>query len=484
MNTVGTFIKHVCDRFPKHVLLHDFNRHEKYHYDRWARDGERLAQTLRERGFVPGDFAMMRFGNDYGYLEAYAGLVRAEGVVAPIALRLTARELARLLHLVAPKWFLTDRAGWEEMAETVSASSVQSIGVYDEGMWTWYANAGMKTPRCPDSTLAHLRFTSGTQGEPKVVMLTHGNMIYRVDQPGQYAQEGDIFFLPIPFVFRPDRLIQAFAVGGTIVVEESIYPGQIVRCFEEAKVTFAWLVPTIIGLLIQLKPEEIPKNLALRAISTGGAYLYRHWEEQFETLFGVPVYQQYGMSEGCVAFENPRQKCKGSVGKPSPTVVAKICDTKGHVLPRGEVGELFYRGENVMRGYLDRPDLTAVALREGWLRTGDLARMDEEGYLFIEGRLKDLIHVGGLKFSPREVEDILLLYPGIREVAVVAVPHSVKGEVGKAYYVADALIRGGALRQFCQNYLADYKIPKEWEQVEALPKLSSGKIARRSVGPS
>lgn len=481
MDTVGSLINDICNKFPNQVLIHDFNRQEKFTYGEWAKDSAGLAQELKDRGFAPGDYGMMRFGNDYGYLVTYGGIARAEGVVAPVPLRLTPWEFARLLNLVAPKWLFVNRVGWDEMAETVMGSSVQNVGIYHEGNWEWLEIQGVKVPRDPDPTLAHLRFTSGSQGEPKAVMLTHHNMIYRIDQPEQYAQEGDVFFLPIPFVFRPDRLIQAIAVGGAVVVYESIYPRQIVRCFREAKVTFAWLVPTIIGLLIQLDIQEIPKDLVLRAVSTGGAYLYRPWEQRFEDLFGVPVYQQYGMSEGCVAFENPPKKRRGSVGKPSPMVVAKICNAEGKKLPNGEVGELFYCGENVMRGYLDRPDLTAVTLRGGWLRTGDLARFDEAGYLFIEGRLKDLIHVGGLKFSPREVEDVLLIYSGIREVSVIAVNHPVKGEVGKAYYVADEPIRGGELRVFCQAYLADFKIPKEWEQVDVLPKLSSGKIARQSI---
>lgn len=481
MDTVGSFFNYTCNKFPNQVLIHDFNRQEKFTYKEWAKDSEGLAQELKDRGFAPGDYGMTRFGNDYGYLSAYGGIARAEGVVAPVPLRLTPWEFARLLNLVAPKWFFVNRAGWDEISETVMESSVQNVGIYHEGNWEWLKLQGVKVTRDPNPTLAHLRFTSGSQGEPKAVMLTHHNMIYRIDKPQQYAQEGDVFFLPIPFIFRPDRLIQAIAVGGTVVVYESIYPRQIVRCFREAKVTFAWLVPTIIGLLIQLDNQEIPKDLVLRAVSTAGAYLYSHWEQRFEDLFGVPVYQQYGMSEGCVSFENPPEKRRGSVGKPSPTVVAKICNAEGKKLPNGEVGELFYRGENVMRGYLDRPDLTAVTLRDGWLRTGDLARFDEAGYLFIEGRLKDLIHVGGLKFSPREVEDVLLIYPGIREVSVIAVKHPVKGEVGKAYYVADVPIRGGELRVFCQAYLADFKIPKEWEQVDDLPKLSSGKIARRSI---
>jgi acyl-CoA synthetase (AMP-forming)/AMP-acid ligase II len=128
--------------------------------------------------------------------------------------------------------------------------------------------------------------------------------------------------------------------------------------------------------------------------------------------------------------------------------------------------------------------LTAATIREGWLRTGDLARFDADGYLFIEGRIKDLIHSGGLKFSPREVEDVILLYPGVREVSVVPVSHPVKGEVAKTYIVADRIIKPAKLREFCRERLADYKIPRQWEQVENLPKLASGKVARRSVTQS
>lgn len=481
-DTVGAFIKRICDEFPEHFLFHDYSRRMRCTYGEWGQDGKALARELKHQGLASGDFVLLRFGNHYGYLAAYGGVARADGVAAPVALRLTGRELARILELVKPKWFLTDVAAWEEARMAVEGSSVVHIGLWTGHAWTWQSNTPSVPARRPEPGLAHLRFTSGSQGEPKAVTLTHANMLCRVGCPGHYAQAGDVFYLGIPFVFRPDRLILALSVGAEIVVEESVHPRQMVRCFEDTGVTFAWLVPTLIGLLTELEEHEIPAKLALRGVNTGGAYLYRHWEEKFEQLFQVPVYQQYGLSEGCVAFENPLNKKTGSVGQPAPMVEAKICDPQGRELPQGQIGELWYRGANVMRGYLDRPDLTAAALRDGWLRTGDLARFDQDGYLFIEGRIKDLIHSGGLKYSPREVEDVLLSYPGIKEAAVVSVPHPTKGEIGKAYFVAVGALHLPELREFCRRYLADYKIPREWEQVESLPKLSSGKIARRSVG--
>jgi long-chain acyl-CoA synthetase len=483
--TVGEFLAQICEKFPNQTVLYDFQRGFRVSYECWGKDQSSLAKELRQRGFIPGDFAMIRFGNNYGFLLAYAGVVRAEGVVAPVVTRQTPNEFIRLLNIVKPKWLLTDLEGWEELEQVLRESSVQQVGIFDGSIWKWIKLTPKTISRSPDSTLAHLRFTSGSQGEPKVVMLTHENMLYRIGNFAHYALPRDVFYCAIPFVFRPDRLIQAFSVGGEIVVNDSVHPGQIVRCWKEAGVTFAWLVPTVIGLLTELKPEEIPGGLALRGVNTGGAYLYQHWEERFEELFNVPVYQQYGLSEGCVAFENPPNKRIGSVGKPTPTVEVRICNPNtGEALRHGEIGELRYRGKNVMRGYLDRPDLTATTLREGWLRTGDLARFDEDGYLFIEGRIKDLIHSGGLKFSPREVEDVLLQFPGIREVSIVSVSHTVKGEVAKAFIVADILIKPSKLREFCKERLADYKIPRKWEQVESLPKLESGKIARRSVRQS
>lgn len=482
MRTVGEFIQHVCDDFPEHILFVDLKRQEQVTYARWGENARELSAELIRQGFRPGDFIAWRFGNDYGYLAAYGGAVLAEGVVAPLSQRLTAREAARILSLVKPRWFLTDVRGAQELAPVLETSTVEFLGIYDQGIWHWQRFEPSGSARLPNTAIAHLRFTSGTSGEPKAVMLTHDNMLCRVGNTGHYAQPGDVFYLAIPFVFRPDRLIQALSVGGTVVVQETSYPGEILRCWQETGVTFAWLVPSLIGLLIQLKPEQIPAGLRLRGVNTGGAYLYRQWEERFEELFGITVYQQYGMSEGCVAFENPREKRVGSVGKCSPGVKAKICDERGRELPLGQTGELWYRGQNVMLGYLDRPELTAAVLCDGWLRTGDLARFDQDGYLYIEGRLKDLIHSGGLKYSPREVEDVLLRYPGIIEAAVVAVPQPLKGEVGKAYYVADKPIRSSELREFCRNYLADYKIPREWEQVESLPKLASGKVAKRLVG--
>lgn len=482
MLTVGSFIKQVCEEFPEQTLLLDFKKQKQVNYARWGRDSQALAIKLQQLGFRPGDFIVSRFSNDYSYLAAYGGASLAEGVVAPLSARLTMRETAQILDLVKPRWFLTDVQGLEDVQSVLEAGSVEFLGIYDQGAWNWKRLEPSQAARLQDPGLAHLRFTSGTSGEPKAVMLTHNNMLCRLGNTGHYAQPQDVFHLAIPFVFRPDRLIQALSVGGTVVVQDTSYPKEIVRCWRETGVTFAWLVPSLFGLLIQMKPEEIPAGLKLRGVNTGGAHLYRQWEERFEELFGVPVYQQYGMSEGCVAFENPLAKRVGSVGQCSPGVEAKICDPHGRELPWGQTGELCYRGNNVMRGYLDRPELTAAALRESWLRTGDLARFDQDGYLYIEGRLKDLIHSGGLKYSPREVEDVLLQYPGILEATVIAVPRALKGEVGKAYYVSQKPIRSAELRDFCRQHLADYKIPRAWEQVESLPKLASGKVAKRLVG--
>lgn len=482
MFNVGEFIIRTCDSFPRRDVIFEYDTHQKYSYGKWGTDINLLASELVKRGFKAGDFVMIRFGNNYGYLNAYGGASIAGGVTAPIPMRLTLREISQLLAVVKSKWFLTSKDNWLEVADAVKSSSVKWVGLYHDSKWEWLELMGTIPARTPNKELAHLRFTSGSAGDPKVVALNHKNMLYRLGNYNHYALDADVFFLSIPFLFRPDRLIQCLSVGGTVVVSDTILPKQVIKCWQEAKVTFAWLVPTIISLLTQLDPSEIPSDLVLRGINTGGAYLYRHWEQKFEQLYKVPVYQQYGLSEGCVAFENPLEKRLGSVGKPTPTIEAKICDAQGNELSIGQVGELWYRGSNVMQGYLDRPDLTAVTLKNGWLRTGDMARFDEDGYLFIEGRLKDLIHSGGLKFSPREVEEVLLQYPGIIEVSVIAVAHPTKGEVAKAYYVTDKAVRSGDLRAFCRTQLADYKIPKHWEQVSSLPKLLSGKLARRLVG--
>lgn len=207
MQTVGQFISEICDKYRERKFFIDYKRQE-YTYAQWEKDSESLAQDLKEKDLHPGDFVLLWFGNNYGYLAAYGGAARAEGVVAPLSSRLTNREAAGIFALVRPRIVLTDEQGWENIGPVIKNNSAEYVGIFKDGKWEWEVLFPNVTARRSDSKLAHLRFTSGSSGEPKAVMLTHKNMLYRVGKPAQYALDRDVFFLAIPFVFRPDRIIQ------------------------------------------------------------------------------------------------------------------------------------------------------------------------------------------------------------------------------------------------------------------------------------
>jgi long-chain acyl-CoA synthetase len=235
----------------------------------------------------------------------------------------------------------------------------------------------------------------------------------------------------------------------------------------------------------QLAPLEVDLSAARFAVS-GGAPLPTEVLHRFEARYGIPIYEGYGLTEASpVLTENPPlgHRKVGSVGPPLPGVELRVVDGTGKEVPTGEIGEIVARGANIMQGYLNQPEDTAEVLRDGWLSSGDLGKCDADGYFYIVDRKKDLIIVGGLNVYPREVEDILAAHPAVAEVAVVGIPDSMRGEVPKAYVV----LRPGAaasrkeLLRFARERLASFKVPREVEFCEGLPRTTSGKVLRQHL---
>jgi long-chain acyl-CoA synthetase len=348
-----------------------------------------------------------------------------------------------------------------------------------------------------DEDLAVFIYTSGTTGHPKGAMLTHKSLISNAQDGSQaieiVSQDKFLLFLPMfhSFTFTVCVLIPILK-GSTIVLIGSV------RALDEIKKAILFdRITTFIGVpavynVIASKPTttatKITKHIsAIKFFISGSAPLPAPVIGKIEEKFGSPLIEGYGLSEASpVVAVNPRFGVRkvGSVGPPIPNVQVKIVDAELNELPVGETGELAVKGPNVMKGYYNLPEATEQALVEdGWLLTGDIARLDEDGYIYIVDRKKDMLLVRGINVYPREIEEALYTHPSIAECAVIGVPDESKGEVPKAFIV----VREGEtlterdVRAFCKKHLAAYKIPKHFEFRPSLPKSATQKIMKRSL---
>jgi amino acid adenylation domain-containing protein len=351
--------------------------------------------------------------------------------------------------------------------------------------------------KCIDIDLAALIYTSGSTGRPKGVMLTHLNIISAATSITTYLENtpDDIIInlLPLSFDYGLYQVLMAFKVGGTIVLERSFtYPHTVIETIIREKVTGLPIVPTISAVLLQLdlSPYQFP---ALRYISNTAAALPTHHIVRLRELFPhVRIYSMYGLTE-CkrVSYLPPDQIDirPTSVGRGMPNEEVYIVDEKGQRVPPNVIGELVVRGANVMKGYWELPEETDKKLKPGLfpnekvLYTGDLFRMDEEGYLYFFGRKDDIIKTRGEKVSPKEVEDALYSLPGIAEAAVIGVPDEVLGQAIRAVVTLreGAQLTENDVLRHCAERLENFMVPKSVIFMAALPKTGSGKINKRVI---
>lgn len=337
---------------------------------------------------------------------------------------------------------------------------------------------------------AVILYTSGTTGKPKGAMLTHQNLYSNARDVGEYLQIGAddrvIATLPVFHVFALTVVVNApLLQGATIVLVPRFNPKEVFEAIKAHKASVFAGVPTMFNFMNQL-PDVDPADFAsVRLAVSGGSAMPVALLHSFEDKFNVRISEGYGLSEASpVTCFNPidRERKAGSIGTSIINVENKVVNELGEEVGVNEVGELAVRGSNVMKGYYKMPEETAAAIRDGWLYTGDLARVDEEGYFYIVDRKKDMIIVGGYNVYPREVEEVLFAHPAILEAAVVGLPDPDFGEEVNAYVVLkDSSVTLEDLKAYCAEHLAKYKVPRQIEVLEELPKNTTGKILRRSL---
>ncbi|MFQ5991268.1 MAG: long-chain fatty acid--CoA ligase [Nitrospiraceae bacterium] len=356
----------------------------------------------------------------------------------------------------------------------------------------------VEPPKVPmhQDEIAVLQYTGGTTGTPKGVVLTHRNLVCNMWQCRQWMpslREGsEVFLAVLPFfhVYGISVCLNlAIAVGGSLVLLPRFQISEVLDAIEREHITAFPGIPAMYAAINNHQQLERYNLRSIRLCISGAGPLHPSVQKRFESLTGAQLAEGYGLTEaGPVTHVNPVDHTSGlrrgrSIGLPLPDTDAKIVDPESgdRELPIGQIGELVVHGPQVMRGYWKREEETAQVLRKGWLYTGDLARMDEEGFFYIEDRKKDMIKSGGENVYPREIEEVLVQHSKIKEAVVVGIPQQLRGELIKAYVVLHEgeSATTGELLDYCRSQLAKFKVPKRVEFRTQLPKTLVGKVLRR-----
>jgi long-chain acyl-CoA synthetase len=456
----------------------------------------RVAGLLRERGFKPGDRAGIMLPNVAEFPVVYYGVLRAGGIVVPMNPLLKGREVAYYLGDSGAGLIFAWHAFADEARGGAEQVNAEPIVVDLASFPDLLASAApdYEVADRDDEDTAVILYTSGTTGQPKGAELTHGNLTSNTGVACTdiiRARPEDVIFggLPLFHAFGQTAALNvAVASGACLTLLPRFDAGHALRIIAGHRVTVFEAVPTMYVALLHAPDRADYDTSALRMCISGGAALPVEVLRGFEEAFGCTVLEGYGLSETSpiASFNHPgRERKPGSIGTPIRDVQMRVVDGEDHEVPQGEVGEIVIRGPNVMKGYWKRPEATAEAIRDGWFHTGDLARVDSDGYFYIVDRKKDLIIRGGYNVYPREIEEVLYEHPAVAEAAVIGMPHPALGEeVGAAVILKPgASATAEELRDHVKAQVAAYKYARHVWIVEELPKGPTGKILKREIAP-
>jgi fatty-acyl-CoA synthase len=512
------FLRYASQQYPRKtaVICGD----QRITYAQFADRAARLAGGLRNLGIQPGDRVAFLSGNCHRLLEAYYGVLEAGAVLLPLNIRLAAHELAYILN---------DAEATVLFYETQFSSLVESFRKELKSVERFFppdakpaAGAGQDLSRSPENyeellagakpyhadimqvdenALGELFYTSGTSANPKGVMLTHRNIyLHALGAALNMNTASDHIELHTIPLFHANGWGVAHSLtflGGTHVMIQKFDPAEVFRLIEQERVHSCSLVPTMATALVNC-PERSKYNLSsLKRITIGGAASSPTLVREVEEKIGCTCYSGYGLTETAPVLTTSRMKDglswegqeryegQARTGFAVPGVEIRVVDADEKDVPADgkSIGEIVARSDGVMAGYWKQPEDTAKALRGGWFHTGDMATIDENGYVLIVDRKKDIIVSGGENISSLEVEKAILAHPSVYEVAVIPVPDERWGEAPKALVVLKPGVQAteDELVEFCRGRLARYKCPRSVDFLEALPKTGTGKILKKEL---
>jgi len=454
----------------------------------FAQSGAVAAELTGKFGVKPGDRIGLWLKNRPEFIPAVFGVLGADAVLVPINNFLKPDEVNYILKDGGIDVVITDEELAVHAPALLAARPQLKMFQVEEFSRPEIANRKSQIANCSRSErdLAVIIYTSGTTGRPKGAMLSHGNLLHNVASCRIVLEtvQADRLAVVLPLFHSYMLTVGIFLpliVGGTMVLVKSLnQPRQILQEMSARQATILPAIPAFYRTLVGL---PAPIKLPFRICISGSAPLPVQVLKDFEAKYGIPLIEGYGLSEASpVVAKNPIHGVRkpGSIGRPIPNVEVSVQDDAGKIPGVGEIGEICVRGGNVMLGYWNNPAETARAFRNGWLLTGDIGYRDADGYFYITDRKKDMLLVNGINVYPREIEEIICQFQGVKETAVIGVPDARKGEQPVAYVAAaeGETLNEKAILQHIRNKLADYKVPKKVVFLPALPRNATGKILK------
>ena len=454
----------------------------------------RIANLLASKGFEPGERVGVMLPNVPYFPAVYYGVLRAGGVVVPMNVLLKKRETGFYLEDPGAKLLFA----WGDFAEAAEAGAeaagaeciLVKAGEFEQLVGEFSDEADVVDRDGSDTAV--ILYTSGTTGKPKGAELTHANLHKNAEVAsstlGEFSEEDTLLgALPLFHSFgQTCGMNSSIFQGACLSMLPRFDPGKALEIIERDKVTVFQGVPTMYVAMLNHPERENYDVSCLRLCMSGGSAMPVEVMKGFEEAFGCKILEGYGLSETSpvASFNHPDKERKpGSIGTPIAGVEMKIFDDDGKEVDLGEVGEIVIKGHNIMKGYWNRDEATAEAIKDGWFYSGDMGKVDEDGYFFIVDRKKELIIRGGYNVYPREVEEVLYEHPAIVEAAVIGVEDPEMGEeVGAAIVLkAGEQLDADELKQYVKDEVAAYKYPRKIWFVDELPKGPTGKILKREI---
>ena len=476
----------------------------RFTFSELERRSAALAGALLAQGFSPGDRVAFLFHNCARLVETYLAVVRAGLVATPLNFRFTPRELIHLINDSGSR-ALVYAPGFQDHVEAMAGQIpgvellVRPGGANDPPALDYeefLAGGGRPStwPLVEEGRPCQIMYTSGTTGRPKGAVITHRNVIWNLHNTihGREDRAGQRSLIVGPLYHTAalnNHLTIQLALGGLSVLIEKFEPQELLRIIQEEKATVVSGSPAMYNLLLSHPRAGDYDTSSITKCTAGADKLPMETKRRLMKFFPKleGIYDVYGCTEASpsITILSARDSLERdlSVGRALPFLNARLMDPQGALVPPGEVGELVCQGPNVMQGYHNQPQASAEALKDGWLHTGDLARMDQDGFFYIVDRKKDMIVSGGENIYPRELEEVLFSHPQVEDVAVVGMPDPLWGESVRAVIVArpGSNLDQEQVIEFCRQHLAGYKKPRRVDFVAELPRNASGKVLKRKL---
>jgi long-chain acyl-CoA synthetase len=472
-------------------------------YGQLEKRSDACAAYLSSRGVKRGDVVAFMMGNSPEFFYVLLGAQKIGAIAGPISCWWQAKEVEFLVNDCQAPVLIMD-AQYEPIVSSIrgripsvrrtvfNAGSPFQVSYPHELLSDILHGAGARLSDAPPGTddVAAVMYTSGTTGQPKGVLLSHKGILAgcrsKLANVPVEPEERILCVLPL---FHSgglnDLAFPCMYAGATIVLRRSFSASEFWQCVERHRVNAFYIVPTMWNILLKAPEALNVDTSSLRLGLSGAAPIPPEQLRECEERFHVPIIEAYGQTEnsGGITANTLKQRKTGSVGTALPGVEVEIRNDNDRSLPAGEIGEIVVRGDTVMKGYLNAPEATASTIRDGWLRTGDVGYLDDQGFLFIVDRIKDLIIRGGVNVYPKEIEHVIAGHTAVDQVAVIPEAHEKYGQVAKACVVVKrgSSLNEAELRRFCEENMASYKVPEAFLFRAKLPTNAIGKVVKKDL---